>query len=106
MNDNDDEALNKYIADQQNLHDHLTRKMYGSDTKFEQLSAFGQHTIEAIAREFRRAKLSDQKEPDDKFLRSEVQRLSSEVDKLKRENYDLWEENEMYRLRELEAEDD
>lgn len=44
------EAL-KYTARQQNLMDHLTKKMYGPNAKFERLSAFGQYQIETLARQ-------------------------------------------------------
>ena len=49
MNNNNDD-LNKYLATQYNLMDHLTKRVYGEDTTYDQLSPFGQQHIESLAR--------------------------------------------------------
>jgi hypothetical protein len=49
MIDNNSEELNKYIAHQYNLMDHLTRTVYGEGIRYEQLSPFGQKHIESLA---------------------------------------------------------
>lgn len=48
MTNKDD--LDKYIAGQYNLMDHLTQRLYGDGVTYEQLSPFGQKHIESLAR--------------------------------------------------------
>lgn len=93
-----EEELHKHIAQQQNMMDNLTRKVYGGHVKFEHLSPFGQHTIESLARE--RSLISD---PDPELrhakveaatLRMENTDLQSRLTEALRENQDLWEKNE------------
>lgn len=94
--DEDREAL-KYVAQQYSIIDHLTRKVYGPGVRFEQLSAFGQNQIEALARDS--GLLEPQREP--KQAESQINTLRRNLVELEeklvlalRENQDLWEENE------------
>ena len=92
------EELHRYLAKEQNALDHITRKIYGKHVKFENLSPFGQHTVEALARE--RAVISD---PDPELrhakmeaanLRHENTELEQKLKQALNENQDLWEKNE------------
>lgn len=98
----DEEALNRYLAKEQNTLDHLTRKMYGGKIKFEHLSPWGQYTIESLAREH--ALVGD---PDPELRTAKVQlidltrenaELSSKLAKTLRDYEELWEENEELRM--------
>ena len=95
----DDRGLNEYIARQQNLVDHLVRQVYGEDIKFEDLSAFGQFKIEAMARE-----MADDVRPDlvkegaMQLQRQEIARLRQALSQALSENRDLWESNEQLQL--------
>lgn len=104
------DELDKHIAKQQNALDNLTRKIYGGQLRFEQLSPFGQYTVEALARE--RALISD---PDPELrtakaeaatLRYENTDLSKRLSEALRENQDLWEANEELRLQLTDYEDE
>lgn len=105
MNEDD---LNKHIAKHQNTLDNLTRKVYGHGVRFENLSPFGQYTIESLARE--RHLISD---PDPELrhakveaatLRHENTELQEKLTSALNENQDLWEENEELRLQLYEYE--
>jgi hypothetical protein len=97
-------ALSAYIAQQQNEIDHLVRKVYGKDVRFEQLSPLGQHTIESLARE-RSAPPPITHHIRSERLSAEYEALKEKVAELLRENMDLWEENEQLRI-ELEDYED
>lgn len=105
-----EDSLEQYIAKEQNMVDHLTKEMYGSGIKFESLSAIGQYTIEAKARE---RLLSNDPNPELRTakvenidLRAENARLEKRLAAALRDNQELWEQNEEYRLREYDAEED
>lgn len=103
-----DESLDAFLAKEQNTIDYLTRVMYGPDIKFERLSAIGQHTIEQMARN---RVLATDPDPELRASRAEVIDLKQENTELTkklaaalRDNQELWEENEDYRIREYDAE--
>ena len=109
MEMNEDE-LNKYLAKEQNILDHLTSKIYGPGAKFDRLSPFGQYTIESLARE--RALVSDP-DPDLRHakveamtLRMEIAELNEKLSVALRENQDLWEQNEELLLELYDLEED
>lgn len=107
MNEHD---LTAYLTKEQNIQDHLTRKIYGPHAKFEHLSAFGQNTIEKLARE--RAMVSD---PDPE-LRAAIARsldlerenadLSTQLSEALRNVEDLWHENEQLKMEAQERDED
>lgn len=105
-----EEDLNKYLAKQQNVLDHLARKIYGGQVKFDNLSPFGQHTIESLARE--RSLLSDpdpelrQAKTEVATLRQELHEANAKLAAALRDNQDLWEENEELRMERDEWEED
>ena len=108
--DMDEHDLTAWLTKEQNVMDHLTRKIYGPHAKFEKLSAFGQNTIEGLARD--RAMISDP-DPEMRSVMArniDLERENSEISKrlavALQENQDLWEENQEYRMREVESEED
>lgn len=103
-----EESLDEFLAREQNLLDHLTRKIHGPGIKFERLSAFGQHTIEAMARQ---QVLASDPDPELRAVRAqnvdlvqENKNLSAKLAAALRDNQDLWEENEEYKMREYDEE--
>lgn len=104
--DEENEAL-RYVAEQQNLIDAITRRIYGTTVKFEHLSAFGQRTVETLAR--KESSVSTEARHYGENLnkqRAEIEELESRLADLLRENQELWEENESYRLEEMDLEDE
>jgi hypothetical protein len=103
----EDMEVARYVAQQQSIMDALTRKIYGPRIKFERLSAFGQNTIETLARDSKLLMEHPALNPrdDEPELRAKVARLEERLEEALRENQDLWEENGELKLEALERED-
>lgn len=103
----DEKGLGEFLASQQNLIDHLTRQIYGSNTKFEHLSAFGQARIEGYARDYDTVgrQLTGEIDNDLRVAQAEIKKMKEEVSNLLVENEDLWRENEDLRMELLEREE-
>lgn len=97
--------LNKFLAQEQNLLDHLTAKVYGPHIKFEKLSALGQYSIESLARQ--RIYNTPSTENDQvEHLHREIGVLWEKLAKALKDNQELWEENEQLKLEIIENEED
>jgi hypothetical protein len=89
-----EEALSAFIAQQQNEIDHIVRKVYGNNIKFEQLSPLGQYTVESMARNSRYPELPRSLVmPTSSYDAESSERIAA----LLRENQDLHDENEILR---------
>lgn len=102
----DEHDLTVFLVSEQNRLDHITKRLYGPNAKFEHLSAFGQNTVEHLSRA--RATISD---PDPELkaaiartrdLEYELELTTKKLAEALRENQDLWEENEEIKMKELD----
>jgi hypothetical protein len=103
----------RYVAQQQSIMDALTRKIYGPRARFERLSAFGQNTIETMARN---SKMLDNSEHPSfgihspvrtiEGLRQKLGETQQQLEESLRHNQELWQENEDLRLELMDLEDE
>lgn len=97
----DERKALEYVAQQYSIIDHLVAKVYGPGVRFESLSAFGQNTIESLARESGMLDpQSERKQSGSQMnqLRKQVEGLEERLAEALKENQSLWEENEDMRM--------